>query len=285
VDEQYDLLIVGGGPAGLSAAINSVIRGCRVMVLDTGATKLSQAEKIDNYLGMPGLKGKEIMAGFTEHAIRMGVFLEKGKVTNILPIGNQFMVSYGSRVITAKAVILAVGVNRESSIKGEEEYIGKGLSYCATCDGMLFREKTAVVYGEAEDAPEEANYLAKIGVKVIYVSAERRPNELDPDIAWRRGKIAAILGEDVVKSVKISGENVEQIDTEGVFLLRNTMAPQSMVSGVQMQKGYISVDDRKMTNIPGIFACGDCTGPPLQIAKAAGEGLIAGQEAAKYAGQ
>ncbi|MCL2120950.1 MAG: NAD(P)/FAD-dependent oxidoreductase [Clostridiales bacterium] len=282
MDEQVDIVVIGGGPAGLSAAINGFIRGCRVFLLDAEGSMLVRAERIDNYLGMPGLNGREMMEGFREHALRLGVEIEKGRATNVLPMGEQWMVSFGSKVASAKALVLATGITREKSIEGEEAYLGKGLSYCATCDGMFYRGKDAVVYGTAGDAPEEANYLAEIGVRVVYISPGERPEGLQADIEWRRGSLSAIRGKEKVSAVTLKELPDQEIETEGVFILRETLAPQSMVSGLQMAEGYIAVDKNQRTSIPGLYACGDCTGPPLQIANAVGDGLKAGQEAAKY---
>ncbi len=119
MDNQGDIIIIGGGPAGLSAAINSVIRGYRVLVLDGGATKLARAERIDNYLGLPGVTGMEIMRAFEEHAAGLGVTVIRGKATNVFSMGQQYMVGYGSEVLTAKAVILATGALRSKAIEGE----------------------------------------------------------------------------------------------------------------------------------------------------------------------
>lgn len=282
MDNQGDIIIIGGGPAGLSAAINSVIRGYRVLVLDGGATKLARAERIDNYLGLPGVTGMEIMKAFEEHADRLGVTIVRGKATNVFSMGKQYMVGYGSEVLTAKAVILATGALRSKAIEGEEEFLGKGVSYCATCDGMLYRGKKAVVYGLAADAAEEANYLAGIGVKIVYINPGPRPKELREYVDWQQGTLQSIQGDNTVKAVEVKGESVAKIEAQGVFLLRDAVAPQAMVSGLEIDKGFIMVNKEMKTNLPGLFACGDCTGQPLQIAKAAGEGLIAGQEAAKY---
>jgi thioredoxin reductase (NADPH) len=167
---------------------------------------------------------------------------------------------------------------------GEEEYLGRGVSYCATCDGMLYRKKKAVVYGLAADAPDEANYLAGIGVDIVYVCPGSRPAKLKEDISWLQGSISAIKGEKTVKSVELSIPSAPALEVNGVFLLRDAIAPGSLVGGLAMDGGYIAVDASQKTNYPGLFACGDCTGLPLQIAKAVGDGLVAGQEAAKYIG-
>jgi thioredoxin reductase (NADPH) len=282
MDEQLDIIIIGGGPAGLSAAINSAMRGCSVLVLDSGASKLPRAEKIDNYLGMPGVTGLEMMNRFTRHARRLGVFIQRGKATNILPVGDQFLVSIGNHILYAKAVILAVGAMMTGAIDGEERLLGRGVSYCATCDGMLYRGKKAVVYGISADAPDEANYLSDIGVHVVYINPGSRPIDLKPDIIWYGGEISAIRGGETVSLVELTGEFPLSIETEGVFLLRDAIAPHTLVNGLQIENGYVQIGGDKKTNVPGIFACGDCTGPPLQISKAAAEGLFAGQAAARY---
>jgi thioredoxin reductase (NADPH) len=284
MDNQYDIIIIGGGPGGLSAAINGVLRGCRVLALDTGATKLALAERVDNYPGLTAVTGKELMAQFEDHARRVGASIVKAKVTNILPVGRQYMVSCGSQVLTAKAVILALGAFQAKTVAGEDEFLGKGVSYCATCDGMLYRQKRAVVYGLAADAAEEANYLAGIGVNVVYINPGGRPKTLGPDIEWRQGVLRSIRGDGVIQAVdlELPGGSRLEMEAQGLFLLRDAVAPQAMISGLDMDGGFIRVSREMMTNLPGLFACGDCTGQPLQIAKAVGEGLIAGQEAAKY---
>ena len=284
MDDSCDLLVIGGGPAGLSAAVNGVIRGCTVLVLDTGASMLARAEKVDNYLGLPGITGIDMMTAFSAHALGLGVKIERGKASGVMPMGGSFMVSYGNQVVTAKAIVLATGVVRDKAIQGEEEYLGKGVSYCATCDGMLYRGKKAVVYGLASDAPEEANYLADIGVQVVYINPGQRPDALKTEIEWHSGDLSSIRGNGTVSAVVCKEPSLPEIEAQGVFLLRSAVAPGALLSSLQMEGGYIAVDKDQKTNIPGVFACGDCTGAPLQIANAVGDGLIAGQEAAKYIG-
>ena len=281
MDMHYDVIVVGGGPAGLSAAINSAIRDCRTLVLDSDTSLLKRAERIDNYLGLPGVKGNEMMASFVTHAQSLGVAIEKAMVSSILPAG-MFYVNSKNIIYTANAIVLGLGATRAKSFNGEDEYLGRGVSYCATCDGMLYRGRSVVVVGLCADAPDEANYLADIGVSVVYLGDTDRPNELKPDIEWHRGTVASIEGTDTVSRVVLTDETMAPIEADGVFILRDAIAPTAMMSGLESGGGYISVDSDMMTNIPGVFACGDCTGPPLQISKATGQGLIAGQAAARY---
>ena len=274
-----DIAIIGGGAAGLSAAINAVARGKTVRIFSNKTNYLARAERVDNYLGFYQINGTELMNFFRQHAKQMGIEVEIGKVVNIIPFNKQFMINFNGDIIVAKAVILALGVTKAKTICGEETFIGKGVSYCATCDGMLYRQKDVIVYGYADDIVEEANFLVDIGANVTFISASARPNELKQNISFVHGNIQEIIGQDLVEAVKVK-ENL--IKTNGVFILRNALAPSALIEELEIVDGFIKVDRKMNTNIAGIFACGDCVGTPLQVAKAVGEGLIAAQEAAKY---
>lgn len=279
----FDVAVVGGGPAGLSAAIQARQRGKTVVVLggDDRDGALYKTQRIDNYLGFPQSSGAELLRQFRSHAEEMGVQRRHGKVLSILPMGGHFYVSVDSDVEEAGAVVLAVGVARAAKFPGEEKHLGRGVSYCATCDGMLYRDRDIVVYGRCAEAPAEAAFLRGIGCRVTYV-APRRPEELDADIPFVAADRVAILGEEKVVGVK-AGER--EIPCQGVFLLRATLAPTDLLPALALQEGYIQVDRNMATNIPGVFAAGDCTGGPLQVSKAVGEGQIAGHRAAEYVDQ
>jgi len=164
----------------------------------------------------------------------------------------------------ARALILAAGVSRGKKFPGEEAFLGRGVSYCATCDGMLYRGKNVAVLGYSETARREADFLAGIGCSVTY---------------FDKPKKCEISGTNLVESVTCDGETVA---ADGVFLLRPTMVPTDLFPGLAVENGYVTVDRKMNTNLPGLFAAGDCTGGPLQVSKAVGEGLIAGQSAAAY---
>ena len=291
MEEIIDILVVGAGPAGLSAAINGITRGKTVRLLSNVESYLEKAEQVDNYLGFHKVSGHTLMKAFNDHAKALGIKLETGKVSNIFPMKSQFLVNFGGDILTAKTVVLATGVAKAVEIPGEQALLGNGVSYCATCDGMIYRGRVVIVYGLAEDAVEEANYLHGIGVFVTFVANKERPLTLEDEIKFIRGKVSEIHGEDRVNGVLIKnkiqsdqGDTVKEefVPAEGIFILRDSIAPTALVAGLALENGYVAVDRHMATNIPGLYACGDCSGVPLQIAKAVGEGLVAAQQAAKY---
>ena len=263
---SYDVLVIGGGPAGLSAAVNARARGRSVLVVSNPPEEnpLWKAEQVDNHLGMPKMTGAEMLTAFRRHAEESGVEFRSGKVLTAMRMGGDWYVSIGNDMEHAKALVLAAGVARGKKFPGEETFLGRGVSYCATCDGMLYRGRNVAVLGYSETARKEADFLAGIGCSVTY---------------FDRPKQCEIAGGSTVESVTCDGETVA---AEGVFLLRPTMAPTDLFPGLAVENGYVTVDRKMNTNLPGLFAAGDCTGGPLQVSKAVGEGLIAGQSAAAY---
>ena len=280
----YDIAVIGSGPAGLSAAVNARARGKTVLVVgnDYRESPLYRAERVDNYLGMPGRTGAELMEAYRRHAEAMEVDFRTGRVLNIMQMDGTSYLSIGSDMETAGAVVLATGVARGRKLPGEARYLGRGVSYCATCDGMLYRGKPVAVVGLAPDAPEEANFLQGIGCQVTYVSA-REPEGLVPAVRWVRqtGRLE-IVGEDTATALRIGDT---ELPAQCIFLLRSAFPPTDLLPDLALEDGYITVDRRMRTNLPGVFAAGDCTGLPLQLSKAVGEGLVAGQAAAEYVDQ
>ena len=189
-----------------------------------------------------------------------------------------FTVTVGADMYQGGALIMAPGVVRQTKFPGEAEYLGRGVSYCATCDGMLYRGKDAVVVGRTPDAPEEAAYLQSIGCRVTY-TAPKRPETLREDIPFIAANRVEIKGEQMVKAVSLDGTDVP---CAGVFVLRASLAPTDLLPSLETEGGYIKVDRAMRTSVEGVFACGDCTGAPLQVAKAVGEGHVAGLSACEY---
>ena len=277
---MYDIAVIGGGPAGLSAAVQARVRGKSVLLIsgDGRDNPLSKTPRIDNYLGFPQIGGQELLDRFRTHADTMGATRKEGRVLNIMPLGDAFYLSIGSEMEQARAIILATGVVWTNKYPGETEFLGRGVSYCATCDGMLYRGKEVVVVGKSADAPQEANYLQELGCKVTYVS-DRTPSQLRPDIPFVKAAKVEISGDGKVESLRAGSTT---IPCEGVFILRPSVAPADLLPDLALDGGYIQVDRNMATNVTGVFAAGDCTGLPLQVSKAVGEGLVAGLRAAEY---
>lgn len=277
----YDILILGAGPAGLSAALQCSARGKTALVIGNPprTSLLFKAENVDNYLGLPNISGSAMIDAFYAHAEKAdGVSFVQGRALSAMSLSGAFYVTVGSEVYQGRAVILATGVVRARPYPGEAELLGKGVSYCATCDGMLYRGRNVVVVGLAQDAPEEAAMLAKMGCKVTFI-APKRPEELNDAIPFIKAAKLSILGENQVEAIQADGET---FPCQGVFLLRDTLAPTALFPDLTTENGYIQVDRTMATNLPGVFASGDCTGLPLQVSKAVGEGQVAAHFATQW---
>ena len=263
---SYDVLILGGGPAGMSAALNVRARGRSALVVSNPLEEnpLWNAEKVDNHLGMPAQSGAEMLTNLRRHAEDAGVVFQTGRVISAMAMEDTWYVSIGAEMENAKALVLASGVQRGKKFPGEAEFLGRGVSYCATCDGMLYRGKSVAVIGYTDSARHEADFLSSIGCSVTY---------------FEKPKTCVIEGGAAVEKVTVNGETVE---CACVFLLRPAMAPTDIFPTLEVEGSFVKVDRKMATNIPGLFAAGDCTGGPLQVSKAIGEGLIAGQSAAAF---
>lgn len=277
MENLVDIIIIGAGPAGLSAAVNALTRGKTVRIFSNKENYLSKAERVDNHLGFYHVSGKELMDKFIEHAEAMGIKIEGGKVVNILPLGDSFMVNINGEIAEAKKVLLAMGISKVKELPGEAKLLGNGVSYCATCDGMLYRGKNAVVWDQSNDAWEEANFLQSIGVNITFISKKPKQENLSNDISFVKGSITEIIGDNTVEAVNTGNEIIK---TDAVFMLRDAVAPTALIDGLELDGNFINVDKHMETNIIGVYAAGDITGKPLQLSKAVSEGLIAAQHAA-----
>ncbi len=268
MDEIFDVLIIGSGPAGVSAALTARHRGKSALIISTAMedSPLYRAEHVDNYPGFPAATGAQLVEAFTRHAEASGVKFMHGRALAIADMGGVFGVSVGSDFVQGRAVVIAGGLTRAKPYPGEAEFLGRGVSYCATCDGMLYRGRPVAVIGMSADAPEEAEYLRGIGCGVEYFDAQRA----------RRYEI---LGGERVSSLRADGVDYP---VDCVFIFRPGVAPDSLLPGLETSGGHIRVAADMATNIPGVFAAGDVTGAPYQVAKAAGEGNVAGLSACKY---
>lgn len=264
----YDSAIIGGGPAGVSAALTLRARGKSVLIVSSGieGNPLYKAPEISNYPGLPNISGREMLEAFEKQAAASGAETVYGRALNIMDMGGRFAVGVGADFYSAKTVIIASGIDQASSFEGERELLGRGVSYCATCDGMLYRNKKTAVIGWSVQAEEEADFLRSIGCQVSYFEG--------------RGKKYKILGADRVEGL-LTGSG-ERVEADAVFILRNKVSVGQLMPEIGISDGAITVDGNMQTSVAGVFACGDCTGKPYQLAKAAGEGNIAALSAAEY---
>ncbi len=276
---EYDLIIIGGGVAGCSAAITARQRNLNTLVLYAGDGALGKTKLIDNYPGFPHASGPDLLQRLRDHAISMGAQFTRALVRRVMPLGDAFSVLAGNDLFMGKAIILAMGTARVRMIEGEEELVGQGVSYCATCDGMFYKDGTVLVIASDHEAVEEAIYLSTLA-KVLYV--KERPHDtgdLPANITQVQGK---------PQSLRAEGEKIilttdqGELSADGAFVLRPAVAMTQLIPEVEVQDNKIVLDDDLMTSIPGVYAAGDIAGAPLQAAKAAGDGNVAVLAAARY---
>lgn len=278
---MLDIAIIGAGPAGLSAAINGKARNKDVEIFGNNPknTWLYKTENINNHLGYENVTGKSMLESFIEHAKSMEIKINYGRILQILPMGDYFMINFDNNIIEAKTVILCTGVEKKSNIKGESDFVGRGLSYCATCDGMLYRGKDVVLYAETEEGEEDANFLSEICKSVTYIHSYENLKHLNGNIKILKGKPSEVLGEEFVSGLVL---NDEEIKGEGLFFIRENTPTDSLIQNLEKDKNTIITNKLMETNLPGVFAAGDCTGWPFQVSKAVGEGLISAQQAVRF---
>lgn len=279
--ERYDIAIVGSGPAGLSAALNAKIRNKKFIIFGSKdlSSKITKAPKINNYLGFYGKNGVDVKEEFQKHLDNMGIEITEERVNNIYAMGEYFALMVNDKMYEATSVILATGIEYTKPLKGEEEFLGKGVGYCATCDAPLYKEKVVTIIGYNREAEEDANYVSELASKVYYVPMGRGNLDLNDTIEVVNDKPIEIQGESSVTKLVL---NNREINTDGVFVMKDSMSPGQLVPGIKITDGHIEVDRLMKTNIPGCFAAGDCVGKPYQYIKAAGEGNIAALSAASY---
>ncbi len=279
--ERYDIAIVGSGPAGLSAAINSKIRNKNVIIFGHKdfSNKLVKAPKVNNYLGFYGVTGAELKDNFQKHLDAMEINITEERINNIYAMGDYFALMVNEKVYEAKALILATGMEYTKPLKGETEFLGRGVGYCATCDAPLYKGKVVTIIGYNKEAEEEANYVSELASKLYYIPMYKGEYELRGSIEVIYDKPIEIMGDEKVKSLVLQNTTLE---TDGIFVLKDSISPGQLVPGLKIEDGHIEVDRLMRTNLPGCFAAGDCVGKPYQYIKAAGEGVVAALSAVSY---
>jgi len=280
IKNHYELAIIGCGPAGMAAALNAKIRNRDFILLGSElcSPKLSKAPQIENWLGFPEIGGEELRQRFLNHLESKEIQIFPFKVTNIYP-GPPYTVVGKEQSIEADAIIIATGVSVDKLFPGEAALLGSGVGYCATCDGPLYKNKNVAIVSYNREGEDEANFMADFCAKVYYIPYYSDPSRLKPGIEVKKGKVKGIIGTENVKQLDL-GE--EKLAVDGVFIIRDTLPAEQLISGLEMEDGAIKVNHKLETNMSGLFAAGDCTGQPFQLIKAAGEGGTAALQAVKY---
>lgn len=278
---RYDIAIIGSGPAGLSASINAKIRNKNFILFGSSelSPKISKAPKINNYLGFPNSNGSELKEHFKNHINTMDITITEEKVNAIYSMGSYFALMVNDKTYEATTVILATGVEFTKPIKGEEEFLGKGVGYCATCDAPLYRGKVVAIVGYNKEAEEEANYVSELASKVYYIPMYKEEPNVNSNISILKDTPIEVQGDTLVSKLVLKETT---IDVDGVFMLKDSISPANLMPGLQVEDGHIIVDRTMSTNMKGCFAAGDIVGKPYQYIKSAGEGLIATLSAVSY---
>lgn len=282
--EIFDIAIIGGGPAGLSAALTGRIRNKNVAIFEhmDFSLKLQKAHIVDNYLGVPQITGEGMMQQFLAHCSAHNPTIIKEKVVNIFPGEGIFTLVSPKATYQARSVIIATGVVATTIFQGEKEFLGKGVSYCATCDGMMYKGKDVAVISYTAEGEHEAEYLSELCRTVYYLPQYKEAPTLRSGIKVVHEKPEAITGDVVVQKLQV---NKEELSVHGVFIIRMSDPVENILPGLALEGEVIKVNRDMSTSIPGVFAAGDCTGKPWQIAKATGEGLVAVLSAISYLGK
>ncbi|OPJ57246.1 NAD(P)/FAD-dependent oxidoreductase [Alkalithermobacter paradoxus] len=278
---RYDIAIIGSGPAGLSAAINAKVRNKNIIVFGSSnlSEKITKAPSVDNYLGLYNLTGEELKNVFKHHIEEMDIKITEERINNVYAMGDYFAIMANEKMYEASAVIIATGIEYTKPIKGEEEFVGKGVGYCATCDASLYRGKKVAIVSYNSEGEEEANFLVEIASKVYYIPMYKSEYNINENIEIIKDVPLEVRGDISIDSLVLKKS---ELDVDGIFFIKNSISPKYLVPGLELEYGHIKVDRNMQTNIKGCFAAGDCIGKPYQYIKAAGEGQVAALNAVSY---
>jgi len=278
---RYDIAVIGSGPAGISAAVNAKIRNKNIILFgnDILSSKLTKAPLINNYVGLYNITGSELKEKFKKHLDSMKIKITKERINAVYAMGDYFALMVNDITYEASSVIIASGMEYQKPIKGEEEFLGRGVGYCATCDAPLYKGKRVAIIGGNEEAIEDANYVNELVGKLYYIPVNKRSKGLKSGIEIVNSNPVEVVGEGYVTGLILKDM---RIDVDAVFILKDSLSPSELVPGLIMEDGHILVNRKMETNIKGLFAAGDCTGKPYQYMKSMGEGQVAALNAVSF---
>ncbi len=280
--ERYDIAIIGTGPAGLSAAITAKVRNKKILLIGSALSsdKVVKAHTIQNYLGLPSVSGADLGAAFINHIKEMDIKITEDKVTLIYPMGEYFAMQAAGGNYEADAVILATGVTAGKPYPGEEEFLGRGVSYCATCDAALYKGANVAIIGFSQKEEAEVDFMTEYAAHVTYFPMYKEEVHVKDGVKVLYEKPESISGTGFKADTLKTKENTYSFD--GIFILRDSVSPKQLVPGLEMDGSHVKVARDLSTNVPGCFACGDIAGKPYQYIKSAGEGNVAALSAVSY---
>ena len=281
--ERYDIAIIGTGPAGLEAALTARARNKSILLVGSKALsdRVSKAHEILNYLGLPKISGEAMAEVFKKQIAEANIEITEGKVMYAYPMSDYFalQVDFTDEILEATTVILATGLAKTKGLPGEDKLLGSGVSYCATCDAQFYRGRRTIVLGYTPKEEAEADFLSEIAAEVLYFPQYKDEVHTNEKVRVIKEIPVEIIGGMKAEALKTEAATYE---TDGIFILRESIAPDKMVPGLALKDGHVDVDLNMATNIPGCFAAGDITGTPYQYIKAAGQGNVAALSAVDY---
>ena len=286
---MQDCIIIGSGPAGVSAALTLRANGKNFLLLGQAglSEKVSKAERIRNYAGLSNITGKAFCEALQNQLKEAEIPVTEERAMGVYALNGKFGVAtQEGSYYESRTVILACGVESVKTVEGETEFVGRGVSYCATCDGFLYKDKTIAVLCTSKRLEHEITHLADFAKQVYLIAMYKDVAVNKENIKIIRKMPVKITGKTRVEKVVFPVPPAEGLDKElpvdGVFALRESVSPATLVSGLETADGHICVARDMQTNLVGCFAAGDCTGRPYQYAKAVGEGNVAAHSVTAY---
>ncbi len=278
---MFDCAIIGTGPAGLEAALTLKARNKNFILIGSNKSseKVYKAHEIKNYLGLPNISGEDFQKAFLNHIEGMGIEICEDRIAQIYDMGDYYALQGKNGMIEAKSVIIATGVGMSKPYKGENELLGNGVSYCATCDAMLYKGKDICAIIDSDDEYDEVKFLSEVVDNVTLIPLYENKLVDEGNIRIVNEKPVEIK-ENGNKRVVVTNKNEYNID--GIFILRKSVPMSYLIYGIEMDDNHIKVDRLMRTNLRGVFASGDIVGKPYQYIKAAGEGNIAALSAVSF---
>ena len=281
---RYDIAIIGTGPAGISAAITAKLRNKNIILFGIKdlSDKINKAHSIKNYTGLPYVTGEELAAAYKNHLNDLDIEITEKRVNAVYSMGEYFALKVGKEMIESKSLIIATGVTASKTLENEDEFLGRGVSYCATCDAHFCKGKDVAVIAYTKEAEEDALFLSEVCSSIKYYPLY----EISNDLIEKYGNIQIIKDKPIgfagnMKAERIICEN-SSYDSFSTFVVRNNISADKLVPGLKTDGTHIIVDLQMETNIKGLFACGDIAGNPYQYIKSAGQGNIAALSAVAY---